>query len=119
MLSSEVGLKAEQLVSEYLQRKGLRFIEANFRRKVGEIDLIMKDKQHLVFVEVRYRAKQDYGSGLESVQWQKQRRLIKAAQLYLQCHPWAQNMPCRFDIVSASGKLDMLDINWVPNAFTL
>lgn len=118
MLPTQTGQKVEELIAATLQKKGLRLIEANFRCKVGEIDLIMKDKSHLVFVEVRYRKQADYGSGLESVHTAKQRKLIKTALLYLQWHPWAQQLPCRFDVVSASGPLENLAINWVPNAFT-
>lgn len=119
MLTSDIGYKVEQLVSRYLQKKAFQLIGSNFRCKVGELDLIMKDQEYLVFIEVRYRAQEDYGSGLESIHYYKQRRIIKAAQLYLQCHAWAQNLPCRLDVVSVSGPLEAPKIHWVPNAFTL
>ncbi|MCG8083044.1 MAG: YraN family protein, partial [Candidatus Thiodiazotropha taylori] len=61
------GEAAEQLAVDYLSRRGLKLVTRNFRCKVGEIDLIMREKRTLVFVEVRYRQSDDYGSALESI----------------------------------------------------
>lgn len=112
-----IGSRAESAAADYLQQHGLRIIEKNFSCKVGELDLIAQDGQHLVFVEVRYRKTDHYGGALASVDQRKQRKLLNAAQFYLQRR--RINAPCRFDIVAITGPLgtDTTRINWVRNAF--
>ena len=95
-----------------LQRAGLELLSRNFRTRSGEIDLIMKDKDTLVFVEVRYRKSIHYGDGADTVTRQKQQRLTKAAQAYLQQHHYQG--PCRFDVVALSSQHSP---DWIKNAF--
>jgi putative endonuclease len=95
------GEAAEQQAVDYLSQRGLKVVSRNFRCKVGEIDLIMREKRTLVFVEVRYRQTDDYGSALESITPSKQRKLLAAANFYLQKNRIDQ--PCRFDVVAISG----------------
>lgn len=106
------GTEAELSAQQHLQQHGLRPLERNHRCRGGEIDLVMRDKQTLVFVEVRLRRNSGFGGALASVDRRKQRRLILAAQHYLQRHPW--DGPCRFDVVGidALGSCD-----WVRDAF--
>ena len=73
-MSQQVGLAAEEAVRTYLSKQGLKFLTKNFRCKLGEIDLIMRDGQCLVFVEVRARASADYGGALASVTKSKQQK---------------------------------------------
>jgi putative endonuclease len=107
------GEAAEQQAVDYLSLRGLKVVSRNFRCKVGEIDLIMREKDSLVFVEVRYRQMDDYGSALESITPSKQRKLLAAANLYLQKNRIDQ--PCRFDVIAISGSPNNR-INWIKNA---
>lgn len=104
------GAAAEDDALEYLKRQGLCLVERNFRCKGGEIDLIMRDRQALVFVEVRKRADARHGGAAASVTARKQARLIIAAQVFLQRY---RDLPeCRFDVVAIDGK----ELNWMKNA---
>jgi len=97
--------------AEYLQRQGLRLIRHNFRCRQGEIDLVMEDGATLVFVEVRARARQDFGGAAASITLGKQRRLIAAAQVYL---AGLNALPaCRFDAVLIGPD----GLEWVRAAF--
>ncbi|MFI5347375.1 MAG: YraN family protein [Elusimicrobiota bacterium] len=108
----ETGQKAEDLAAVFLQAKGMSVIERNFRAKVGEIDLIMRDNDEVVFVEVRSRAKKEFGGAAASVDGPKRRKLIRAAALWLQARGW--DGPCRFDVVA----LDGARLEHIPDAFT-
>ena len=97
----ETGQKAENLAAAFLQAKGFAIIEKNFRAKVGEIDLVAKDGDEIVFVEVRARASRDFGGAAASVGGAKRRKLIRAASLWLQARRW--DGACRFDVVAVDG----------------
>jgi putative endonuclease len=100
----------EQAALAHLRRHGLRLVEANFRCKGGEIDLVMRDGEALVFVEVRQRAGRSHGGAAASITPAKIRRLVRAAQFYLLRFP--HTPPCRFDVVAIDGgRLD-----WLRNA---
>ncbi|MBI5450554.1 MAG: YraN family protein [Gammaproteobacteria bacterium] len=109
------GQQGEQLARSYLLRQGLRFITSNYRSRRGEIDLIMRDGNALVFIEVRYRRPSSFGGGLDSISLRKQRRLIAAALHYLQSLPG--NPPaCRFDIIAIDGERpEDGRITWLQN----
>jgi putative endonuclease len=103
------GRDWEQVALRHLKRQGLLFVEANFSCKGGEIDLIMRDGESLVFVEVRQRADRRHGGAAASITPAKIRRLVRAAQVYLLRFP---RMPaCRFDVVAIDG--DQLE--WLRN----
>jgi len=106
------GDDKEVLARRYLEGRGLRHVAHNVRCRHGEIDLVMRDAQVLVFVEVRYRRGEHFGGAAASVDRRKQARLIAAAGFYLQRHP--TDLPCRFDVV-AIGAGDR--IQWFQNAF--
>ena len=97
----EQGRDWEQAALRYLRRHGLVLVEVNFTCKGGEIDLIMRDGESLVFVEVRQRADRRHGGASASITPNKIRRLIRAAQVYLQRLPTVP--PCRFDVVAIDG----------------
>jgi putative endonuclease len=109
------GIQAEKSAEAFLQKQGLTLIERNYRNKLGEIDLIMHENEILVFIEVRYRENSEYGSGIESVTYHKQQKIIKAAQYYLQVHQLTEKVQCRFDVIGI-GK-DHSQVEWVKNAF--
>ena len=104
------GQAGEDDALTYLTANGLTLIERNFRCKGGEIDLIMQEHGALVFVEVRKRANMDHGGAAASVTGAKQRRLIIAAQVFLQRY----KMPpaCRFDVIAIDDDV----MTWLKNA---
>ncbi len=104
------GQVAEAQALAYLQERGLSLVERNFRCKTGEIDLIMRDRATLVFVEVRKRQSSRYGGAMASVTVAKQARLVSAAQFYLQ--RYNAMPPCRFDVVAMEGD----SMHWLQNA---
>jgi len=109
------GEAVELAAEQFLRTKGLRPVTRNYQIKGGEIDLIMNDGDVLVFVEVRYRHSEDHGSGAESITWQKQRRLRRAALHYLQKHYGSHEPDCRFDVISAQGEPVVFE--WICDAF--
>lgn len=111
------GQTVEQAACRYLQQQGLAWIESNFNSRGGEIDLVMSDKDTLVFVEVRFRKTDFFGSPLESITVSKQKKLLRTAQLYLLVHRQWQNRPCRFDVVAARPGESGLQFEWIQNAF--
>jgi putative endonuclease len=108
----ERGHEAEERARVYLESRGLRLLERNYRCRFGEIDLIMQDGEALVFVEVRLRRNPRFGGALISVDGSKRKRLIASAQHYLQT--CARTRPARFDVVAIDGD-DRLE--WMRNAF--
>ena len=111
------GAEAEDLACAWLQARGLRLRERNYRCRRGEIDLIMQDGEQLVFVEVRYRANDRWGGGLASVTRAKQQRLARTARLWLKLNPDVAGLPCRFDVVSVTGPQRAPKLKWVRGAF--
>ena len=111
------GAHAEDLACDFLLGKGLRLVARNYRCRRGEIDLIMQDRDNLVFVEVRYRRQSRYGSGLESVTQSKQRRIVHCAAHYLHCHPQSAQRAARFDVVALRPDTDSIRIEWIRHAF--
>lgn len=116
------GDAVEDAALAHLQTHGLRLLSRNASARVGEIDLVMLDKSGVdgdvvVFVEVRYRAGTAFGGGAASVDAGKRRRLVRAAQSFLQRHPRHANAPCRFDVVAASGDPASPAFEWLKDAF--
>lgn len=110
---SALGRDKERLAGDFLVRQGLRPVARNHRCRYGEIDIVMRDGDTLVFVEVRYRTSARFGTPAETVDSRKQRRLSAAAADYLKCHP--SMLPCRFDVV-AIGAQDQIE--WLKDAFS-
>lgn len=113
---AQTGAAMESAALEWLQAKGLTCIERNFRCRGGEIDLIMRAQQTLIFVEVRLRNHGEFGSAVESVTRAKQRRIIHAAQFYLATRASSQQT-CRFDVLAAREKGNAIIWDWVQDAF--
>ncbi|MFH1279654.1 MAG: YraN family protein [Candidatus Eisenbacteria bacterium] len=97
----KVGKGHEERAARYLRRRGYRIVAANFQTRRGEIDLVAEKGEWIVFVEVRYRARPDFGSAAESVGSRKRRRLVLAASEYLARHGMTER-PCRFDLIALS-----------------
>ena len=116
------GAAVESAARGLLLREGLDEVAANANFRLGEIDLVMLDadafgEATLVFVEVRYRADPDFVGGAESVDRWKQRKLVRAAELFLLAHRRMAHMPCRFDVVEAQGDPDDPELHWIRDAF--
>lgn len=110
---NNAGLEAEKLAETFLTRKGLKLVTQNYHCRFGEIDLIMKEGNTLVFVEVRLRSNKAFGNAAMSITKQKQQKLIATAQHFLQTH---QDCACRFDAILME-KVNLNDIEWLRNAF--
>ena len=115
--TTQLGHHIETQVAHYLGQKGFQLLQRNFRCRTGEIDLIGRHGEYLVFVEVRYKAKEAFSSALESITPSKQRKILLTAQGYITWHTWAHHLPCRIDVVCVTGDLKKLTINWIQNAF--
>jgi len=112
------GLRYEDLARRYLDAHGLCLMESNYRCRFGEIDLIMRHTETLCFIEVRYRKSLDFGGASASITAAKQRRIVKAALLYLSTHQQPPNQALRFDalLIQQQGNAEH-DFNWIQNAF--
>ncbi len=112
------GATAEQTACRYLEQQGLKRVVENYLfAKVGEIDLIMLDRQTLVFVEVRSRKHSRFGLPEETISKSKQTRLIKTANHFLQNNPKHTQRACRFDVLALMGSQSEPEIHWIPDAF--
>ena len=110
------GDAAEAHALRFLVEHGLVPITANFSCRLGEIDLIMRDGDTLVFVEVRQRTKTRFGSPLDSISMAKCQKLRRTAQVYLQKSCPHGEPPCRFDVVAITGSPDSGSIQWIKGA---
>ncbi|MBP3887575.1 MAG: YraN family protein [Cellulosilyticum sp.] len=93
-----VGSYYETLASEYLVKQGYEIICHNFRSRFGEIDIIAKDHEYIVFIEVKYRKTKQFGYPREAVTYRKQRHIIRTAQYFLLTHI-GREQSCRFDVI--------------------
>ena len=110
----QTGDAGELTARRGLEGKGLRFVAANVRGRGGEIDLIMKDGQTIVFVEVRYRQSSRFGGAAASVTLAKQQKLLQTAHLWLARHNGSfDTVDWRFDVIAFTGN----EIEWLKNAF--
>jgi len=118
--SRDRGQDAEQACCKYLQQQGLKLLAKNYHGRRGELDLVMRDNNTVVFVEVRYRKNNTYGGALESITSSKQEKLRLTAEQYLQRETKLQNG--RFDVVAMTEKVQNNGSNfyafeWIKNAF--
>ena len=111
------GAYWEKTAESFLRTQGLVLLQRNFSSRFGEIDLIMKDDQTLVFVEVKYRRNDHHGSGAEAVTFHKQGRISRTAAWYLAKNPDRAEWVCRFDVISIDPKKRDQGINWIKSAF--
>lgn len=116
-MTRDVGAQHEATALLYLQNAGLSLLQRNYGCRLGEIDLIFRDGNTLVFVEVRYRKSSIHGDATATIGINKQVKLIRAAKFYLQRNPKYANLPCRFDTVAISGQPPQMEIDWQQAAF--
>lgn len=111
------GQKAEERACSYLISQGLKLLARNYRCSRGELDLVMKDGEHVVFIEVRYRTHSQFGGGIESITRSKKAKLVATALHYLQAHRLGNRCPARFDVIAMAPSNDTDGIQWIQNAF--
>ena len=115
--TATIGRRAERRAERLLRRHGLRTLARNYARRCGEIDLAMLDGDVLVFVEVRCRSARAWTSGLDSVDADKRRRIVRTAERYLEEHPQHRYRGTRFDVVSVTRGNYRLACAWIRDAF--
>ena len=93
----------ERLAAKYLVSKGYAILEMNFRSRRGEIDIIARDPEYLVFIEVKYRRNLSAGFPEEAVTLKKQQIISRTADYYIIRHGIPEGTPCRFDVISILG----------------
>jgi putative endonuclease len=115
------GMQLEVHAARYLTRQGLALLYRNFQCRLGEIDLIMRDGNTLVFVEVRFRRNNSHGDACATVDWRKQRKLQRTAQVFLLRSGMRDQFPCRFDVlgITHAPLSSDLQFDWIRAAFTL
>ena len=109
------GEQAERWLAEQLARRNVELLERNYACRLGEIDLILRHEQVVIFTEVRLR--KTFDAGFASVDRHKQRRLIQAARHYLGHSHW--DGECRFDVVAVTPHQQSFRCDWMVDAFTM
>jgi len=110
------GRDGERLAERYLQQKGYKLVERNYRCRGGEVDLILLDRKVIVFVEVKTRSDHEFGSPLEAVEARKQKKMIQAAQFFLN-QKGLHNREARFDVIGISWVGQQPAVEHIENAF--
>ncbi|TCS41730.1 YraN family protein [Reinekea marinisedimentorum] len=108
------GSQAESLAARTVSEAGLKVIQQNFHSRFGEIDLICRDGNELIFVEVRYRSSAGFGGAAASVTTAKQKKITKAAQYFILTNPALSSLFMRFDVIAIDAGNS---IEWIKGAF--
>ena len=113
------GSVIKQAAAHFLMQHGLTLLSRNFSCRSGEIDLIMRDNEVIVFIEVRYRRSLSYGTATATVNRYKQQRIIRTAQFFLSSSRLGDLFPCRFDVVGISPDANSgrLHFDWIKDDF--
>ena len=120
-----IGQRAEDIAAEFLRAQGLVVLERNYRRRLGELDIIARDGDVLVIAEVRCRASNRFGGAAASVDGRKQQRLVRAAAQLLQQRRDFSHLRVRFDVISVSAAglaepgrpMGQPKVEWLQHAF--
>ncbi len=116
--AAAIGDRFEKLALEHLLSNGLKVIAANYRCRFGEIDIVMLDRDCVVFVEVRYRQQNRFATAAASIDRIKQRKLTRAAAVFLARNPQYSDSPMRFDVVAIDAAPDdRCKLQWLKDAF--
>ncbi|SDB10347.1 putative endonuclease [Pseudobutyrivibrio sp. YE44] len=94
------GNDFEQLAADYLKNNGMKILKQNFYCKMGEVDIVGKDGDYLVFVEVKYRKNKRTGSAVEAVNYNKKRKISRCADVYMMMNHVSSDTSVRFDVVA-------------------
>lgn len=114
----QIGQTTENQAHLFLQKHGLKLITRNYSCRLGELDLVMQDTNgDIVFVEVRYRKNNLFGSSAESITDTKRKKLLNTASYYLQQQHLYEKVGCRFDVIAITAKANQeVDIQWIKDA---
>lgn len=112
----QFGRKSESIAADCLKKQGYSILELNYRTKLGEIDIIAKDKDTIVFVEVKARKSNSFGNPKFAVTYKKQKKISMVALCYLKSTKQS-NSKARFDVVSIISGKGSLDLEIIKNAF--
>ena len=116
MNTVRIGKQGEDLAAQYLQKQGLELLQRNFRTKGGEIDLIARDGNVLVFIEVKTSRSSHFHPPETWVDERKQSQIIRVAEAYLQKYVDTEQ-DCRFDIIAVSMAPHSYNVRHIKNAF--
>jgi len=113
-----LGAAAEEIAAKYLAAHGAEVLERNYRRRLGELDVIAREGDTLLIVEVRTRSTSAYGGAAASVNVRKRRRIVRAAQQLLQQRRELGRLAVRFDVVVVSNvETAQPTVDWIRHAF--
>ena len=116
--STDKGNITERFAESYLNKHGLTSVENNYHSRQGEIDLIMRDGETYVFIEVKYRKNMNFGGAISAIPASKQKKIKHCITFYLhQLGLNEYNTPCRIDVVALVGDITKPQVTWLMNAF--
>jgi len=116
--STDKGNITEGFAQRYLSKHGLTFVEKNYHSRQGEIDLIMRDGDTYVFIEVKYRKNMSFGGAIAAIPVSKQKKIRHCITFYLhQAGLNEYNTPCRIDVIALVGDITQPQVTWLKNAF--
>lgn len=116
--SYKKGQATEAFALQYLTQHGLVFIDKNVHCRQGEIDLIMKDQETFVFIEVKFRKNNHFGGAIAAISKAKQQKIKHCVAFFLHKMKLNEyNTPCRFDVIALEGDINQPQITWLKNAF--
>ena len=116
MQKNTYGKKGELIAANYLKKQKYKIIKMNYKNQIGEIDIIAKDKDYLVFIEVKTRISKAFGDPLEAIDEEKQFKIRNVATMYLMKNKLLDKQPIRFDAIAILGDTDH-EIRHIKNAF--
>ncbi|HEY6921999.1 MAG TPA: YraN family protein [Steroidobacteraceae bacterium] len=113
-----IGQRAEDVAADFLRAQGLEILERNYRRRLGELDIIAREGEVLIIAEVRLRSSNQYGGAAASVDGRKQQRLVRAAAQLLQQRTDLSHLRVRFDVLAVSETgAGSHRVEWLQHAF--
>lgn len=114
----KLGVKGEKIATDFLEKKGYKILKKNYRYKHKEIDLIARDRNTIVFIEVKTGRSKKFGEPHERVDLRKRKKLVEVAQAFLQDNDLV-GFDFRFDVVGIDLENDEKMVTHIPNAFTI
>ncbi len=115
-MRKKVGDEGESFAEKYLRKRGYKILERNYRTPIGEIDIVAKDGEYTVFIEVKTRQSLQYGAPIDAVDRRKRERIRRLALLYLK-HKKIDDSPVRFDVVGLTVRNGNYEVELIKDAF--